>query len=192
MLMTSLTGYGVDKFNNPEMSEEFTTTIKNYTCAPLYWGALIAMDYVEAKAELGTLTDGDLTKTMNKIFKRAGLPEQTVNGLSTMNDSANNMNVSSLIWEIRRCRRCEFIFDKGIRYWDLVRWHQLELLDSTKHPNIALGANVSASPVTVGNIGGYLDAAYGTTRKFEERQYLYPIPSGQIQLNQSLKQNPGW
>ncbi len=192
MLMTSLTGYGVDKFNNPEMSEEFTTTIKNYTCAPLYWGALIAMDYVEAKAELGTLTDGDLTKTMNKIFKRAGLPEQTVNGLSTMNDPANNMNVSSLIWEIRRCRRCEFIFDKGIRYWDLVRWHQLELLDSTKHPNIALGANVSASPVTVGNIGGYLDAAYGTTRKFEERQYLYPIPSGQIQLNQSLKQNPGW
>lgn len=192
MLMTSLTGYGVAKFNNPEMPEEFTTTIKNYTCAPLFWGALVAMDYVEAKAELGTLTDGDLDKTMNKLFDRAGLPAQTVESLSNMSDPANNMGVSSLLWEVRRCRRCEFIFDKGIRYWDLVRWHQLELLDSTRNPNIALGANVSASPVSIANVGGYLDASYGTTRIFEERQYLYPIPSGQRQLNQNLTQNPGW
>src|SRR3712207_9108863 len=57
-------------------------------------------------------------------------------------DPANNMNVSSLIWEIRRVRRCELMCDLGYRYWDLVRWHQLDKLDSNKYPNINTGANI--------------------------------------------------
>lgn len=61
-------------------------------------------------------------------------------------DPANNMGVSNLIWEIRRCRRCELIMDNWYRYWDLIRWHQLDKLDSTKYPNIMLGANVSNVP----------------------------------------------
>ena len=191
MLMTSLTGYGICKFNNPAMPEEFTTTIKNYTCAPLYWGAYVAMNYVEAKAELGTITDADVEKTINKLFKRAGLPATTVAEMSKMADPANNMGVSSLLWEIRRCRRCEFIFD-GIRYWDLIRWHQLELLDNVKYPNVGLGANVSAAPVAANAINGYYNAANGGIRQFEERQYLYPIPSGQLQLNSNLEQQPLW
>lgn len=112
--------------------------------------------------------------------------------MTEMEDPANNMGVSSLLWEIRRCRRCEFIFN-GTRYWDLVRWHQLELLDNVKYPNVGLGANVSASPVKVENaVNGYYNAANGGIRQFEERQYLYPVPSGQIQLNEKLTQNPGW
>lgn len=192
MPMTSLTGYGIKKFVNPEMDYEYSTTIWNYTCAPLYWGAQVALAYAEAKAELGTLTDADLNLTLNKLYARAGLPDQTVASLSSMNDPANNMGVSSLLWEVRRCRRCELILDKGIRYWDLVRWHKLDLLDNTKYPNIGLGANVSNSAVAVSKVGDYMNAANGTTRVFSEREYYYPIPSGQLSLNTALKQNPGW
>lgn len=191
MPMTSLTGYGICKFNNLAMPYDYASTIKNYTCAPLYWGAYVAMNYVEAKAELDKLTDADVNKTINKLFERAGLPATTVEDMKKMNDPANNMNISSLLWEIRRCRRCEFIFD-GNRYWDLIRWHQLELLDNTTHPNVGLGANVSVAPVAAENVGGYFNAANGGVRRFEERQYLYPIPSSQIQLNSKLTQNPGW
>ncbi len=194
MKMTSVTGYGVKKYVNPEMSYEYTTTIWNYTCAPLYWGALVGLNYAEAKAELGTLTNDDLDLTINKMFARADLPAQTVAGLSAMNDPANNMGVSSLLWEIRRCRRCELIYDKDLRYWDLIRWHQLELLDSKKHPNITLGANVSVLPEgsQPTNVGGYMDASGAQTRVFSEREYLFPIPSGQIALNDALTQNDGW
>lgn len=196
MLMTSLTGYGIRKFNNLEMPYNYATTIKNYTCAPLYWGAYVAMNYVEAKAELyelgkGTLDDADIDKTINKLYARAGLPATTVADMKNMNDPANNMGISSLLWEIRRCRRCEFIFD-GIRYWDLVRWHQLELLDNVKYPNVGLGANVSAAPVEANEINGYYNAANGGVRKFDAKHYLYPIPSAQLQLNDKLTQNPGW
>ncbi|MDY2917781.1 MAG: RagB/SusD family nutrient uptake outer membrane protein [Muribaculaceae bacterium] len=39
---------------------------------------------------------------------------------------------------------------------------------------------------------GYVNCTWGQNRKFEEKYYLYPIPSGQIQLNNQLTQNPGW
>lgn len=194
MGMTSVTGYGVKKFVNPEMDYAYTTTIWNYTCAPLFWGGYMALNLAEAKAELGSLSDADLNKTINKLFARANLPAQTVASLSDMKDPAKNMDVSSLIWEIRRCRRCELMFDKDIRYWDLVRWHQLELLDNTKHPNIGLGANIKNSDVPYASIGDYINAAGQGTRVYEERQYLFPVPSGQRDLYEggTLTQNPGW
>lgn len=194
MPMTSVTGYGVKKFVNDEMTYEYTTTVWNYTCAPLYWGALVALDYAEAKAELGTLTDADLNKTLNKMFERAGLPAATVASLNAIADPANNMGVSSLIWEVRRCRRCELMYDKDLRYWDLVRWHQLELLGSTDHPNIYLGANISPMPAEEqpANVNGYMNASNGQVREFNARQYLFPIPSGQMGLNDALTQNDGW
>lgn len=192
--MTSASGYGVRKYDNeklPVLSR--VTTVKNYTSCPLYWGAVVALNYAEAKAELGTLTDADLNQTLNKLYARADLPSQTVASLTNMNDPANNMGVSSLLWEVRRCRRCELIMDNDYRYWDLIRWHKLDLLDSQKHPNILLGANATNAPVAPEiTTGAYINASFGKTRIFEARQYQYPIPSDQLTLNKNLEQNANW
>lgn len=194
MQMTSSSGYGVKKYDNVNLPVNYRTqNNSNFTCAPLYWGAVIALNFAEAKAELGSLSDADLTKSLNKLYKRAGLPDATVASLSAINDPANNMNVSSLLWEVRRCRRCELIMDNDYRYWDLVRWHQLELLDNTKHPNVLLGANVKNAPVAPENAtGDYVNATFDHNRVFDKRQYQYPIPQDQLNLNENLKQNPNW
>lgn len=194
MQSTSSSGYGISKYDNVKIPVNYrSTAAKNYTCCPLYWGSVIALNLAEAKAELGTLTDADLDNTLNKLYARADLPAQTVASLTAINDPANNMNVSSLIWEVRRCRRCELIMDNDFRYWDLIRWHQLELLDNTKHPNILLGANVSNAPVAPEQqTGDYVNATFGKQRVFEARQYQYPIPSGQMTLNGQLSQNANW
>ena len=63
----------------------------------------------------------------------------------------------------------------GVHYWDLVRWHQLDKLDSGKYPNINLGANLSTvdgCEVTLN--GGYAVAA-SATRTFDKKYYLCPI-----------------
>jgi len=192
--MTSTTGYGVAKYDNPSMPiDNRPMGNKNYSCAPIFWLAQTYLIYAEAKAELGTLTDADLDLTINKLYQRAELPAQTVASLSAINDPANNMGVSSLIWEIRRCRRCELMFDQWSRYWDLIRWHKLDLLDTKQHPNIVLGANMTEAPVQdINNVNGYVDGSNGGVRTFEAKQYFYPIPGGQIQLNDKLTQNPGW
>ena len=198
MQMTSSSGYGVKKFDNVLMpNNNRVTTGQNFTSSPVYWGSVVCLNYAEAKAELGTLTDADMNNTLNKLYARAGLPNQTVSSLTSMNDPANNMGVSSLIWEVRRCRRCELIMDRDYRYWDLVRWHKLDLLDQSKNPNIWLGANVSNVPdnygITTLTEGGYILASNGhAARTFEARQYQYPIPKDQLTLNKQLKQNALW
>ena len=192
--MNSSSGLGVAKYDNihlPVGARNMSSN--NYTSAPIFWLSYIYCNYAEAKAELGTLSDADMNLTINKLYKRAGLPEQTVAGLSAINDPANNMGVSSLLWEIRRNRRCELMFDNYIRYWDLVRWHQLELLDSQKHPDVMRGAYIANAPVQPGDAqDGYVRPFAGRNRLYEAKYYLRPIPSGQIDLNKNLGQNPGW
>lgn len=196
--MWSRSGYGVSKFLNPAMPSTIVNEInKGYLCAPLYWGARLYLGIAEAKAELGTLSDADVAKYIKPLWDRAGIDTSNLNKawLENMGDPANNMNVSSLIWEIRRCRRCELMLDDNIRYWDLVRWHQLQLLDFTQNPDIALGANVSNSTTLpeYGVKNGYIDASWSQSRAFNDKHYLYPVPQDQLSLNSKLGQNnPGW
>ncbi|MBO4978056.1 MAG: RagB/SusD family nutrient uptake outer membrane protein [Muribaculaceae bacterium] len=194
--MWSMTGYGVAKFNNfTTLPNDVNTANRNYVCAPLFWGARVALAIAEAKAELGTLTDADVNKYIKPLWERAGIDTSNLNVayLSNMNDPRKDADVSSLLWEIRRCRRCELIMDDDIRYWDLIRWHKLDKLDTTTNPNIVLGANITNSPVPgMAVTGNYLNCSYGNTRKFENKYYFYPVPSDQIQLNDKLTQNPGW
>ncbi|MBD5163640.1 MAG: RagB/SusD family nutrient uptake outer membrane protein [Bacteroidales bacterium] len=195
MQMTSSTGYGVSKYDNTALLVDDRITTRNTVCAPIYWYSVILLENAEAKAELGTLTDADMGKTLNLLYKRAELPDQTVASLSSMQDPANNMGVSSLIWEVRRCRRCELIMDYDFRYWDLIRWHQLDKIDTAANPNILLGANAKNSPIAVSNTNGYINgnANYPTLKRtFDKKYYSYPIPSGQIILNNKLGQNFGW
>lgn len=192
---TSTTGYGIAKYDNPEeMSVSDRNTIgKQYTDCPIYWLSVIYLNYAEAKAELGTLTQTDLNNSINLLQKRAGLPDMTTNPEA---DPANNMGVSNLIWEIRRCRRCELMFDNWTRYWDLIRWHKLDLLDSSKHPDIYLGANMKhvENPEIDINSEGYMIGSntLNQPRLYDVKYYFYPIPTTQLTLNKQMSQNPGW
>lgn len=193
MAMTASSGYSVAKYDNSSINDNYRgTTSSNFTHAPLFWLSVVYLEYAEACAELGSVTQSDLDNSINKIKTRAGLPSLTVNvGFS---DPANNMSVSDLIWEVRRERRCELMFDNNFRYWDLVRWHQLDKLDSSNYPNIMLGANIVndtwSSSVT--RTGNYINGSRGKTRTYDKKYYFYPIPSGQITLNPQLGQNTGW
>ncbi|MDR0657566.1 MAG: RagB/SusD family nutrient uptake outer membrane protein [Mediterranea sp.] len=193
MEQTSSTGYGVRKYDNSSIPLAFRNqTNANYTHAPIFWLSVVYLNYAEACAELGSITQEDLNKTVNLLRSRAGLPGLTV--AVGFSDPANNHGVSSLIWEIRRERRCELMFDNWFRYWDLIRWHQLDKLDSTTYPNILLGGDVRNDPdYTAGKVNNLIDGSKGGTRTYDKKYYLYPVPSGQIDLNPQLNpNNPGW
>lgn len=202
---TSSSGYGVLKFDEPAtpaIRRQSTTT--NETDAPIFWLAEIYLDYAEACAELGTITKDDLDKSINLLRTRVGMPELT---LSPAADPANNMEVSDLIWEIRRERRVELMYDKDDRYWCLIRWHQLDKLDTQKYPDQTKGAwinpewknpNDPSKPfydetnVTL-DAEGYIDCNTANIyRIYDKKHYLAPIPSGQSTLNPAIGQNLGW
>lgn len=198
--MTSTTGYGIRKYRYDRISlSDATQANKSYTDAPIYWGAFVALGYAEAKAELGTFDDAAFAISLKPLYERAGLGSVItgVSDLESINDTKNNMGVSDLLWEIRRCRRCELMFDRDIRYWDLIRWNQLKLMASSDYPNVALGAHIPGDAITpFETVNGYLNPAaelYGNKQRTWDAKYnLFPIPSGQRQLNPKLGQNDGW
>jgi hypothetical protein len=191
---TVSTGYGITKFDEPVTPGKFRqATNGNETDGPIFWLAEIILNNAEAYAELGN--EAKATEYVNKLRTRAGMP-----GLKLQNDPANNMGVSDLIWEVRRERRVELMFDLNDRYWSLVRWHQLDKLDTKQYPEQTQGAwiekgwPIDFNSVTLTNGDhGYIDCK-GTNpdRIFEEKHYLAPIPSGQASLNDKIGQNPGW
>lgn len=199
---TAATGYGVLKFDNNDpslLAKNRQATNGNETDAPLFWLAVVVLDNAEANAELGN--EADAKTAINMLRTRAGMPSIETT-LAFGSDPANNMEVSDLIWEVRRERRIELMYDLNDRYWSMIRWHQLDKLDTQKYPDQVKGAwfDVNTFPgvgdlVAAGRIGadGYIDMHNGNSdRIFEAKHYLYPIPSGEITLNPAIGQNPGW
>ena len=191
---TTSTGYGILKFDEPVTLAKYRqATNGNETDAPVFWLAEIILNQAEACAELGD--EAGAKKYVNMLRTRAGMPE-----LKLQNDPANNMGVSDLIWEVRRERRVELMFDINDRYWSLIRWHQLDKLDTEKYPDQTKGAWIEKGwPIDLNSVKltegdhGYIECnTTGVHRKFEDKHYLAPIPSGQAALNPQIGQNPGW
>ncbi len=202
---TSSSGYGILKFDEPATPYALRqSTSKNETDAPLFWLAEIYLTYAEACAEMGAINQADLDKSINKLRQRVGMPNLA---LAPAADPANNMGVSNLIWEIRRERRVELMYDKDDRYWCLIRWHQLDKLDTQKYPDQTKGAWIDPNwknptdptkpfydetNVKV-DADGYIDCnTKNINRIYDKKHYLAPIPSGQITLNPEIGQNLGW
>ena len=193
---TVSTGYGILKFDEPKTEGKYRqATNGNETDGPIFWLAEILLNHAEACAELGGEYEAAAKASINKLRARAGMPD-----LKLQNDPANNMGVSDLIWEVRRERRVELMFDLNDRYWSLIRWHQLDKLDTKLYPEQTQGAWIEEGwPIDLNSVKltngtyGYIECnTTGEHRVFEEKHYLAPIPSGQIALNPQIGQNDGW
>lgn len=129
----SVTGYQPIKFvQDPTASGGNVDRNDRSTCdIPVYRYAEVLLNYAEAKAELGTLTQEDLEISVNKIRERAGMPdldmaEANANPdryLSSAEYGYTNVtgNNKGVILEIRRERAVE-LMQEGFRFDDLARW----------------------------------------------------------------------
>lgn len=183
--------------------------------------------YAEAKAELGTLTQGDLDISINKLRDRVGLPHLNMAEANANPDPYQDSlyeNVEGpnkgVILEIRRERRVEMV-NEGLRWDDLMRWKEGQKIedpiegiyfselgahdfnndgnyDVYVHDGDASGApdevtttiNINERQLTEGTSGNLLLFEGGN---FDEtRDYLYPLPLEDLELNENLEQNPGW
>ena len=126
----------------------------------------VLLMFAEAKVALGQ-ADGTALAAINLVRVRAGMP-----ALTTVTQA-----------DVRYERRAELAFE-GLRLFDIRRW--------------AIAAQVMPTPVVTGI--DYLNAAGVKTtatvpasaRSFPARNYLWPFPQTELDLNSNLKQNPGY
>lgn len=114
------------------------TKVTNSVDFPAYRYAEVLLIYAEALAELETLTQADLDKSVNLLRTRAGITTPLDLGWANGNAdpvlAAKYPDVSGankgVILEIRREKRVEFAAE-GYRFDDLMRWHAGKELEKT-------------------------------------------------------------
>ncbi len=118
-------GYGQIKFIPKVKAKHWEGFYSCYTDLPLYRYAEVLLNYAEAKAELGQLSQADLDKTINLLRDRVGVGHLSMNPPIDPVNEAINKGITSKqkaeLLEIRRERRVE-LFAEGFRYDDMMRW----------------------------------------------------------------------
>jgi len=120
----SLTGYQYTKYVMDDSGYDNGRT--NDNDVPLMRFAEVLLNYAEAKAELGTITADDWSRTIGALRRRAGITGGDLDQLPTVVDTYLQQtfypNVTSpVILEVRRDRAIELILE-GFRMNDLKRW----------------------------------------------------------------------
>ena len=124
----AITGYHTSKFTLKDAQYDNVDICDNNV--PVFRYAEVLLNYAEAKAELGTLTDSDWSKTIGTLRARAGI----TGGLNSKPTKVDQYLQQRLfptinnpeILEIRRERGIELSFE-GFSWQDILRWKVGEL-----------------------------------------------------------------
>ena len=163
--------------------------------------AEVLLNYAEAKYELtGSLTIAELDKSINLIRARVGMPHLTTNPDADPNAVNYGYTVAPLLYEIRRERRIELV-GEGFRFNDIIRWKAGKLIEGVK---TIRGMKLTdelrsqyADTSSLNNIAvddDYYIIVYpsiATTRKWNDKSYLYPLPTDEKDRCH-YEQNQGW
>ncbi len=165
------TGYYLRKYVDENVNLlTNTTSIHSWIIFRL---AEMYLNYAEALNEYSP-GHADIKMNIDRVRARTGI---------AMPPMPTGLSQAVVREKIRNERRIEFAFE-GHRAWDLRRWMQAPVYLAAPLEGIDInktGTNAfTYTPVTV------------ETRNFQTRMYLYPIPQGEIMIDNLLVQNPLW
>ncbi len=124
----------------------------NTNDAPVFRLGEVVLNWIEARAELATMGGAAVTQTeidasINAIRSRPldataigkGIKKTAALSLTSLPDDPDrDSDVPALIWEIRRERRMELVFEYS-RLLDLKRWKKITYMDGSVKPDNLLG-----------------------------------------------------
>ncbi|HOF75855.1 MAG TPA: RagB/SusD family nutrient uptake outer membrane protein [Bacteroidales bacterium] len=178
--------YSFDNVSTPRPPKYGSNT--NTNGFPVIRLAEVVLNWIEAKQELAlshggpAVTQTDLDKSINAIRNRpldahataegvkktaplmlGAIPDDPARTSSAEVNTLAGVVSSPLLWEIRRERRMEFVFENN-RILDLRRWGKLELMNGATNPDLLLGT--------------WCD--FNTTQSGNDINFDYLIPGKQI------------
>ena len=154
--------------------------------------AEVLLTYAEAKNELTGL-DASAFEAVNQVRRRVGMPD-----LQNMDASKPTYcgTQDALRQRIRNEWRVEFAMEGSKRKWDIRRWGIAK--DVLNAPFLGMKYMMVDDPNAPEGDNGKKCILYQgeniklTGSKYEDHNYLFPIPQEEIDLNPALTQNPGY
>lgn len=167
----------------------------------------VLLMYAEAKIELNEI-DESVLNAINQVRARAyGVDVSATSEYPAVTET----NQQKLRTILRMERRME-LANEGLRYMDLIRWRLLEKIMNMRNYGILYPAEDLREKVTSKGHWFWASApdidenglpdfskmektgliSSLSQRSFNERQYLWPIPTKEILINNNIKQNPGY
>lgn len=165
----------------------------------------VLLMYAEAKIEIGEV-DQTVLDAINDVRARAyGV------GAGQQYPSVTTTDINELRRIVRTERRMEFAFE-GLRYMDIIRWRLAEkvlnkpiygMLDPVELEEEIIQKGLwffpQVPPIDEDGVADFSDmyemgqVKLLVERRFDERrQYLFPIPSNEVLINEKIKPNPGY
>ncbi|MBB2150663.1 RagB/SusD family nutrient uptake outer membrane protein [Pedobacter gandavensis] len=142
--------------------------------------AEVLLTYAEAKIEANQI-DPSVYDAINKVRQRP-----TVNMPAVT--AALYPDQASLRVLIRRERRAE-LAGEGLRWYDIQRWKiGADVLNGDVKGSLKGSVNPSNGVLTLTPNSNFVAGS----RTFDNKNYLWPIPQKEFDINPSLKQNPGY
>lgn len=219
----TMTGYQPIKWMNVVAMDGNS---QSYQDMVLFRAGEVYLNYAEAKAELGTISQADIDLSIKKLRDRVGMPNLNVVAANANPDPylaqmypRVSGDQKGVILEIRRERRIELVMENNFRWDDLMRWKEGHLLtrpflgmyfpgaglydlnrDGKMDVQIYDGARppatgpyqIASSELTASNGGNVLTNRNIIKTFREDRDYLWPLPIEDLELNKNLSQNPNW
>ncbi len=170
----TLTGYQFTKFVMDDVS--YDDGANNDNDIPILRYAEVLLNYAEAKAELGSLTDADWAMTIGALRARAGITGGTSQtGTLTTKPTSKEPYIATyyptisdpVLLEIRREREIELTLE-GFRLLDLKRWNCCDLWVNDPWEGVFIPA--LNTPLDMNGDGKY-DAYFYETDKIGDENY---------------------
>ncbi|MGE8426425.1 MAG: RagB/SusD family nutrient uptake outer membrane protein [Sphingobacterium sp.] len=201
----------------------------NTNDAPIVRLGEVVLNWIEARQILAeffggaAVTQGDLDKSINAVRNRPLDADAIAKGVkktapltlnSLPNDPSRDADVSPLMWEIRRERRMEFVYEYA-RLNDIRRWKKLDYMNFSRNVDYSLGPwvnikkdlpnrltkayegvlkvlDATGNTITYNGkngdamVGYYVVPKFANRVSFTDRSYLAPVGLNQIQQYANL------
>src|SRR5690606_22305379 len=125
-----VTGYQLKKHSNARGENLKQNYYQSEIGSIVFRYAEALLNFAEARAELGEITQSDLDLTINLLRDRVDMPHLLLNQI-VHDPQWDYPQLSPIINEIRRERRVELAFE-GLRLHDFLRWRAHELILNTR------------------------------------------------------------
>jgi starch-binding outer membrane protein, SusD/RagB family len=169
------TGYAVRKYitNLSDYADRWNTGLN----IPVIRYAEVLLMLAEAKIELNQV-DESVYDAINQVRKRAGMPEA---------DRTVYAGQEKMRELVRRERRVELAIE-GLRFFDVQRWRIGSEMNGPVY-----GSRLGTVDPATGKLTLTADRILSERRVFDEsKNYLWPIPQREIDINSKITQNPGY